>query len=352
MVSRGTEDDRAASPLEIMRGDCLRIGATHWEKQLFNGTVVTVEDFKVQKAEAGAEPGVLITAHTEDGRSVSFRHGRDPRLVRQYPSRPRLCPDHHVSPGADRGPDVPAGRCAALAGKTIYPAATRHREALDIYVNRAPLALDIADRRADDDREAPVTDTEIRGVSRRTLVALAAQGGGARLHGRWRVGRPPGGCPGPIPWRCPGRIPGRGVGQSLRLVTWGQVITPRPQTANALARIARDVRRTAFGWRHAHAVASFADGRRKVLAAYDGLRERTRIEGDAVALGSAYRETLTRHAALLKQAEAFPRPAGRLRLSAGAAWRYRTQGPRRLRERPYPGAAPSARGHHAPCASN
>ena len=33
---------------------------------------------------------------------------------------------------------------------------------LDIYVNRAPLALDIADRRADNDREVAVTDTEIR----------------------------------------------------------------------------------------------------------------------------------------------------------------------------------------------
>ena len=49
MVSRGMEDERATSPLEIARGDRLRIGATHWEKQLFNGTVVTVEDFKVEK---------------------------------------------------------------------------------------------------------------------------------------------------------------------------------------------------------------------------------------------------------------------------------------------------------------
>ena len=35
-------------------------------------------------------------------------------------------------------------------------------ERLDIYVNRAPLALDIADRRADNDRETAVKDTEIR----------------------------------------------------------------------------------------------------------------------------------------------------------------------------------------------
>ena len=50
---------------------------------------------------------------------------------------------------------------------------------------------------------------------------------------------------------------------------------------------------------------SFVDGRRQVLAAYDDLRERTRIEGDAVALGGPFQETLTRHAVLLKQAETF-----------------------------------------------
>ena len=74
---------------------------------------------------------------------------------------------------------------------------------------------------------------------------------------------------------------------------------------NALARIARDVRRTAFGWRHAQTVSTFVDGHRQVLAAYDDLRERTRTQGDAVALSGAYRETLTRHAVLLKQAAAF-----------------------------------------------
>ena len=37
----------------------------------------------------------------------------------------------------------------------------------------------------------------------------------------------------------------------------------------------------------------------------DELRERTRAEGDSVALSGAYRETLTRHAVLLKQAAAF-----------------------------------------------
>ena len=48
------------------------------------------------------------------------------------------------------------------ARETIYPAATRHREGLDIYVNRAPLAFDIADRRPEDQAERPVTDSDIR----------------------------------------------------------------------------------------------------------------------------------------------------------------------------------------------
>ena len=50
MVSQGKEDERSTSPLEIVRGDRLRIGATHWKKQLFNGTVVTVDSFKVERA--------------------------------------------------------------------------------------------------------------------------------------------------------------------------------------------------------------------------------------------------------------------------------------------------------------
>ena len=304
MVSRGTEDDRATSPLEIMRGDCLRIGATHWEKQLFNGTVVTVDGFRVEKAEAGAEPSVLITAHTEDGRSVSFRHDE----IRDWYGNIRL--DHGYALTITSAQGLTVDRTFLLADarpsrETIYPAATRHREALDIYVNRAPLALDIADRRADDDQEAAVTDTEIREY----------------LAERWSRSQPKEAA---LDYMVDGiwediredvRGESRGESRSVKVISsridraslgdLGTGDNPAAANDNALARIARDVRRTAFGWRHTQAVASFADGRREVLAAYDFLRERTRIEGDAVALGGAYRETLTRHAALLKQAEAF-----------------------------------------------
>ena len=291
MVSRSTEDERATSPLEIARGDRLRIGATHWEKQLFNGTVVTVEDFKVERAEAGTAPSVLISSRTEDGREVRFHHDE----IRDWYGNIRL--DHGYAMTITSAQGLTVDRTFLLADarpsrETIYPAATRHRERLDIYVNRAPLALDIADRRADSDREAAVTDTEIR----------------AYLAERWSRSQPKEAA---LDYMADGvwqdhREGVREDRSRFSNETRGETSDIRAAANdNALARIARDVRRTAFGWRHAQTVAAFADGRRQVLAAYDDLRERTRIEGDDVALSGAYRETLTRHAVLLKQAETF-----------------------------------------------
>ena len=292
IVSKGSEDDRATSPLEIARGDRLRIGATHWEKQLFNGTVVTVEDFKVERAEAGTEPNVLISARTEDGRHVSFHHNE----IRDWYGNIRLDHGYALTITSAQGLTVDWTFLLAdarPARETIYPAATRHREGLDIYVNRAPLALDIADRRADNDREAAVTDTEIR----------------AYLAERWSRSQPK---------EAALDYMADGIWEDRRESAWEDMVRSPGEVGDirtaanddTLARIARDVRRTALGWRYAQAVASFVDGRRQVLAAYDELRERTRTQGDAVALGGAFRETLTRHAMLLKQADTFrARPA-------------------------------------------
>ena len=60
-----------------------------------------------------------------------------------------------------------------------------------------------------------------------------------------------------------------------------------------------------IGWRHGTAVDAFAAERSEVLAAWGELRERTRAEGGTVALSPAFRETLDRHAALLKRASPF-----------------------------------------------
>ena len=291
MVSRGTEDERSTSPLEIVRGDRLRIGATHWKKQLFNGTVVTVDSFKVERGEAEKEQSVLISTRTEDGREVRFLHDE----IRDWYGNIRL--DHGYAMTITSAQGLTVDRTFLLADarpsrETIYPAATRHRERLDIYVNRAPLALDIADRRADNDQEIVVKDSEIRAYlaerwsrSQPKEAALDYMADGVWEDRRENV----------VEDRVQSLGEAQGVGGEIRAAA----------NDNALVRIARDVRRTAFGWRYAQTVAAFADGRRQVLAAYDDLRERTRSQGDAVALGPAYRETLTRHAVLLKQAETF-----------------------------------------------
>ena len=72
--------------------------------------------------------------------------------------------------------------------ETLYAAATRHREALDIYVNRAPLALSVADRRADSDREAAVPDSEIAAYLAERWSRSRPKEAGPRLHRGRRVG--------------------------------------------------------------------------------------------------------------------------------------------------------------------
>ena len=66
-------DGRVTEPLEIAVGDRLRIGATQWEKQLFNGTVVTVEDIEVRH-----EKGAAVTRKARN-RLASGRAEREPK---------------------------------------------------------------------------------------------------------------------------------------------------------------------------------------------------------------------------------------------------------------------------------
>ena len=308
-VSRGTEDDRATSLLEIAIGDRLRIGATHWEKRLFNGTVVTVEDLEVQRrgpgtgleadspgpGEPGGEPGdespVLIAARTDDGRRVTFHHDE----IRDWYGNIRLDHGYALTIAAAQGLTVDRTFLLAddrPARETIYPAATRHREKIDVYVNRVPLALDVADRRADSDREAPVLNGEIR----------------AWLAERWSRSVPKEAA---LDYMAIGDWEDRREDIRERRRSAGDLRHEESGEAraaandNALTRIARDVQRTAFAWRHGAAVDAFAAGRADVLASWDELRAQTRADGDAVALGDTYRETLDRHAALLGQAEPF-----------------------------------------------
>ena len=319
-------DGRVTEPLEIAVGDRLRIGATQWEKQLFNGTVVTVENLEVRRAEdtavtrkarnrkaAGREPeadtdgpglelSVHITARTDDGRRVTFRHDE----IRDWHDNVRLDYGYAMTIASAQGLTV--DRAFLLvddrpARETVYPAATRHREELDIYVNRSPLAFDIADRRPEDEAERPVLDSDVR----------------AYLAERWSRSQPKEAALDYVSdgaWRDASEHTRAGISNGgERSISRGhgdpgdsQEETAENHTVandNAIVRIANEIRHALNGWRHGAAVDSFAAETQEVMAAWDDLRAHARDEGETVALSPAFRQTLDRHCALMKRAASF-----------------------------------------------
>ena len=145
---------KAPVPLDIAVGERLRIGATHWERRLFNGTIVTVEALEQRKER------VLITGRTGTGREVRFHHDE----IRDYHGRIRLEHGYALTIASAQG--LTAERVflyadAKPARQTIYPAATRHRERLDFYINRRPLVLDIIARAPEDAAALDIADDVI-----------------------------------------------------------------------------------------------------------------------------------------------------------------------------------------------
>ena len=336
-------DGRVTEPLEIAVGDRIRIGATQWEKQLFNGTVVTVEDIEVRHEQGAAvsrkarnwlasgragrdsesytgdpeaEVSVHIAARTDDGRAVSFRHDE----IRDWHDNIRIDYGYAMTIASAQGLTV--DRAFLLiddrpSRETVYPAATRHREGIDVYVNRSPIVFDIAESLPEDEAERPVTDSDVRAYlaerwsrSQPKEAALdyvtdgmwrdASEGTQLRAQlGRAGVGNGANRQPGVVH---------EGNGQRQGETVEAQVsATPAAANDNAIVRIANEIRHAVNGWRHGAAVDAFAAERTEVMTAWDELRRRARAEGDAVALSPAFRETLDRHGALMKQAASFRR---------------------------------------------
>ena len=332
-------DGRVTEPLEIAVGDRLRIGATQWERQLFNGTVVTVENLEVRhgehaavsrkarnrqaggreqaayavasqpkqsqdesRAETEDQSSVHITARTDDGRRVTFRHDE----IRDYHDNIRIDYGYAMTIASAQGLTV--DRAFLLVDdrpsrETIYPAATRHREGIDVYVNRSPLVVDIVDGRTEDQADMPVTDSDIsaylaerwsRSQPKEAALDYITEGAWRDANEGARVGIGDGAIQ-------PRGAERKGSGE-------GQLETREAHAAandNAIVRIAQDIRHAVNGWRHGAAVDAFAAERAELLAAWGELRERVRAEGDAVALSPVFRETLDRHGALMKKAATF-----------------------------------------------
>ena len=267
-VSRDVEDGRLTEPLEIAAGDRLRIGATQWQQQQFNGAIVTVEDVKAARNGAvtghedvlsSAVPSVLVSARTANGRRITFRHDE----IRDYKNNISIDYGYALTIASARGLNVDRTFLLAddrPARAAVYPAAVRHGEDLDIYVNRKPLAFAIAKGRP---KNQPVMDADIR----------------AYLAKRW---------------------------SSIHASDDDREGTaPAAPNDDAMARIADRIKQKAAAWRHGEAVAAFAAGRREILTAWDELRKQIRRDGDKVVLSTAYEETLARHASLLEAAAPF-----------------------------------------------
>ena len=152
-------DDDRVRPLEIARGDLLRIGCLHWEKRLFNGTIVEVCDITVH-GKGGEDERVLITGRSEYGDDVSFFVDE----LTDVFGRVRLDHGYAMTVASSQGRTVDAAFVLAddrTARPTIYPALTRHREHLEVYVNREPVAVAVAARKPEDEQGTAVDDAEI-----------------------------------------------------------------------------------------------------------------------------------------------------------------------------------------------
>ncbi len=152
-------DDDRVRPLEIARGDLLRIGTLVWEKGLFNGTIVEIDDITVHGKGADGER-VEITGRSEYGDGVQFFVDE----VTDVFGRVRLDHGYAMTVASSQGRTVDAAFVLAddrAARPTIYPALTRHREHLEVYVNREPVALAVAARKPEDEQGNPVGDDEV-----------------------------------------------------------------------------------------------------------------------------------------------------------------------------------------------
>lgn len=157
-TSTGEPGRRQIMPLEVAVGDTIRVRTTLFSHRLFNGSLLSVDAVAIVRD--GGRERVRIMATTRDRRQVTFHadeacdiHGNI-RLEYGYAatiaSAQGLTTDRVFLLADDRP-----------ARETIYPALTRHRDRLDIYLDTAPLALAVRQYRSEEDWDKPVTRAEL-----------------------------------------------------------------------------------------------------------------------------------------------------------------------------------------------
>ena len=157
-ASRGDPGKKQTFELDIARGDLLRIGTTVFHHQLFNGTIVTVTDIAAVRDHDTDR--ARITATTEDGRDVTFYADE----ARDIHGNIRLEHSYALTIASAQGLTVDRTFFFAddrPSRETVYPALTRHRDRLDVYIDTEPLTLAVRRLRPEEDWAAPVTHAEL-----------------------------------------------------------------------------------------------------------------------------------------------------------------------------------------------
>ena len=276
----GTREYGASAPLEIRTGDWLRIGVTLWEKRLFSGSVVAVEDI-VPRPSGTEEPRFLIRAATECGRRVEFHHDD----VRDSHGGVRLGHGYaftvdEVTGRFDRVLALADGRWRA---EQFDRAAACCRGELDIHVNRAPLAAAI--RPPGGRADASAAEDEAQTLDRLgRLWSPARDGDGAS---------------------------GAGHRETEKLYPDAHHSATGWLAANdggggSLRRLGREIALSVYRVRHGETVEAVATGRAEVLAEWARHRERVARDGDSALLSPSVGETAGRHKALLDVADTLP----------------------------------------------
>ncbi|MCY4582747.1 MAG: relaxase domain-containing protein, partial [Chloroflexi bacterium] len=302
-VSRGEGKQREYYDLEIRTGDRLRVGASQLDRKIYTGSLLTVEDLSVRGAPTHHEPRVFITARDDRGRRVSFYHDE----IRDYHGNIRL--DHGFALTMTSAQGLTVDRAFVLADdapsrETIYPASTRHRERLDLYISRdGPLnriKVNLPDQGAD--LKEVITDEDI-------LDHLAK---------RWSRHQPKEAATDYTSEEL--------MQETLESLTRRTPPPPRPpqeeqlheapsndNTHSLLSWATRQLRQTALDLRYGHTIAMISQGRQEVMASYQNLRERGRKEGGLVALSPEFNNTLFRQAQVLSAADPFRRDPEKFR---------------------------------------
>ena len=250
-------DDDRERPLEIARGDLLRIGTLVWDKGLYNGTIVEVAGIAVH-GEGTEDERVEIVGRTEYGGDVSFFVDELTDIF----GRVRLDHGYAMTVASSQGRTVDAAFVLAddrAARPTIYPALTRHREHLEVYVNREPVALAVQARRPEDEQDAAVSDAEIS-----AHLAQAWSRDGYKVAAHDFMSRR---LADEVEATYPG---GKGA------AAW---LAANDNRLGTLRGVGRAIRDTTDRWRHGRTVAGIGDELRDLDDAYDELTQKWAAAG-------------------------------------------------------------------------